>query len=102
MLVVRTRAGIIPATLGAAGSIVRKPGGNQFEDSGEKIVARYTYIIKRALQVSHRYSADYCLAFVADNLANIAADNPIKITHRNLDQRSIDAEGWFLLRPHTG
>jgi hypothetical protein len=43
-------------------------------------IERKSHLIKRALQLGGRHTADHCLAFVADNLSNIAADNTIEAT----------------------
>ena len=43
-------------------------------------IERQFHLVKRVLQLGRRHRADHCLAFVADNLGNIAADNAIKAT----------------------
>jgi hypothetical protein len=43
-------------------------------------IERQFHLIKRVLQLGRRQRADYCLAFVTDNLGNIAAANAIQTT----------------------
>jgi hypothetical protein len=40
-------------------------------------VVKYGFLM-RPLQLSGRHTADHCLAFIADNLGNVAADNAIE------------------------